>query len=209
MTTATVSPARPPAIEQLRTRAMTAAGQGRFDEARSLLEAGLAQDDAPKLELMSDIAAVALRAGGLVEAIAIARHVVGKLPDHDEALFTLAMSLAAIGSRGEAVELLDALNHGERGARFHATRPGLAALAATEAARLHPLRPAAPAAAAAAHKYDFSHLIQSPDQMVNGPIQDDEALMLYAVVRTMRLRRVLELGGLSGYSARNFLSALS
>src|SRR5690606_19957212 len=85
LTTATVSSARPPAIEQLRTRAMTAAGQGRFDEARALLESGLAQDDAPKLELMSDIAAVALRAGGLVEAIAIARHVVGKLPDHDEA----------------------------------------------------------------------------------------------------------------------------
>lgn len=56
--------------------------------------------------------------------------------------------------------------------------------------------------------YDFSHLTQGDAQTVVGPIQDDEALFLYAMVRGMRLRRVLELGGLAGYSATNFLKAL-
>ena len=61
---------------------------------------------------------------------------------------------------------------------------------------------------AGAAKYQLDHLDQKADQLVGGPIQDDEALMLYALVRTMRMRRVLEVGGLSGYSARNFLAAL-
>jgi len=58
------------------------------------------------------------------------------------------------------------------------------------------------------HKYDFSHLIQPSDQNVGGPVQDDEALLLYALVRCMRIRRITEIGGLNGYSARNFLKAL-
>jgi hypothetical protein len=56
--------------------------------------------------------------------------------------------------------------------------------------------------------YDLSHLTQAEDQKVIGPIQDDEALLLFALIRTMRLNRVLELGGLGGYSARNFLRAV-
>ncbi len=39
-------------------------------------------------------------------------------------------------------------------------------------------------------------------------MQDDEALFLYSLVRSLRLSRVLEIGGLSGYSARNFLRAM-
>lgn len=45
-------------------------------------------------------------------------------------------------------------------------------------------------------------------QHVCGPIQDDEALLLFSVVKVMRLRRILEVGGLDGYSARNFLEAM-
>ena len=56
--------------------------------------------------------------------------------------------------------------------------------------------------------YDLSHLVQEPSQEVLGPIQDDEALFLYALVRTCRLRTVLEVGGLGGYSAANFLKAV-
>ncbi len=56
--------------------------------------------------------------------------------------------------------------------------------------------------------YDLSHLTQSSDQQVGGPIQDDEALLLYGVIKVMRLRRILEIGGLSGYSATNFLKAV-
>ena len=44
----------------------------------------------------------------------------------------------------------------------------------------------------------------------NNPcIDDDEALLLYAVVRGLRMSRVLEIGGLSGYSAKNFLQAMT
>lgn len=56
--------------------------------------------------------------------------------------------------------------------------------------------------------YKLSHLTQPESQTVLGPIQDDEALFLYAIVRGMRLKRILEIGGLSGYSAANFLAAL-
>jgi hypothetical protein len=58
-------------------------------------------------------------------------------------------------------------------------------------------------------EYDLSHLTQHADQVVFGPIQDDEALLLYALIRTMRLHNILEVGGLFGYSATNFLKAIS
>jgi predicted O-methyltransferase YrrM len=58
-------------------------------------------------------------------------------------------------------------------------------------------------------KYDLSHLTQPESQNVSGPIQDDEALFLYSIIRGCRLNRILEIGGLSGYSAKNFLQALS
>lgn len=57
--------------------------------------------------------------------------------------------------------------------------------------------------------YDLSHLTQPENQNVSGPIQDDEALFLYSIIRGCRLERILEIGGLSGYSAKNFLQALS
>ncbi|HWH84870.1 MAG TPA: hypothetical protein VNU71_21805 [Burkholderiaceae bacterium] len=130
-------------VEQLRDLAMGAAAQGRHDEARSLLESALAKLAALKLEMLSDMAAIALRAGDLVQSIGIARHLVTTVPGDDAARYTLAMGLAAIGSHGEALELLDTLNQGERGKRFHAAMPELAAIAATEAAGLRSLRMAA------------------------------------------------------------------
>jgi predicted O-methyltransferase YrrM len=57
-------------------------------------------------------------------------------------------------------------------------------------------------------KYNLSHLTQPDNQLVAGPIQDDEALLLFAIIRVMRLRRILEIGGLDGYSARNFCEAV-
>lgn len=56
--------------------------------------------------------------------------------------------------------------------------------------------------------YDLSHLTQPEHQMVAGPVQDDEALFIYSVIRGRRLRCVLEIGGLEGYSATNFLRAV-
>jgi predicted O-methyltransferase YrrM len=56
--------------------------------------------------------------------------------------------------------------------------------------------------------YDLAHLTQTPDQRVLGPIQDDEALLFYALCRVMLIRRVLEIGGMAGYSATNFCHAV-
>lgn len=58
-------------------------------------------------------------------------------------------------------------------------------------------------------QYDLTHLIQRDTQDVLGPIQDDEALFLYSIIRGMRLERVLELGGgMEGYSGLNFCRAV-
>jgi len=57
--------------------------------------------------------------------------------------------------------------------------------------------------------YDLTHLTQPDNQQVLGPIQDDEALFLYSIIRGCRLNRILEIGGLNGYSGKNFLQALS
>lgn len=56
--------------------------------------------------------------------------------------------------------------------------------------------------------YNLDHLTQPNDQKIGGPIQDDEALFLYAIVKGMRLNRILEIGGLNGYSSNNFLRSM-
>ena len=55
--------------------------------------------------------------------------------------------------------------------------------------------------------YDLTHLTQSPEQNVIGPVQDDEALLLFSLVRCCRIKRIVEVGAGDGYSARNFLRA--
>jgi len=56
--------------------------------------------------------------------------------------------------------------------------------------------------------YSLSHLTQEPTQEVGGPIQDDEALLLFSIIKTCRVNKILEVGGLEGYSAKNFLAAI-
>lgn len=56
--------------------------------------------------------------------------------------------------------------------------------------------------------YDLSHLTQAAGQRVWGPVQDDEALLLFAMCRVMCIRRVIEIGVQHGYSTRNFLAAV-
>lgn len=56
--------------------------------------------------------------------------------------------------------------------------------------------------------YSLSHLTQNKDQFVGGPIQDDEALLLFSLIKVCRINKILECGGLQGYSATNFLSAI-
>ena len=57
--------------------------------------------------------------------------------------------------------------------------------------------------------YNLSHLTQDESQNNPGPIQDDEALLFFALIRVTRIKRVLELGGVPGYSAKNFCEALN
>jgi predicted O-methyltransferase YrrM len=65
--------------------------------------------------------------------------------------------------------------------------------------------------------YDLTHLGQPYFQSFFGKnnstssmhtIQDDEALFLYAIIRGSMLKNILEVGGLKGYSAQNFLAAI-
>jgi len=57
--------------------------------------------------------------------------------------------------------------------------------------------------------YDLAHIgWQGRKQDVVGPLQDDEALLLFALSRALGVNRVLEIGSLNGDSARNFLSAV-
>lgn len=57
-------------------------------------------------------------------------------------------------------------------------------------------------------KYDLAHLTQSDDQSTPGPIQDDEALLFFAMIRVTRIKRIVEFGGVHGYSAKNFCEAV-
>jgi predicted O-methyltransferase YrrM len=57
-------------------------------------------------------------------------------------------------------------------------------------------------------EYDLSHLTQGPQQWVLGPIQDDEALLLFALCRSMIIKNVVEVGTQSGYSTKNFIKAV-
>ena len=56
-------------------------------------------------------------------------------------------------------------------------------------------------------KYDISHLTQTT-QVVWGPIQDDEAIMLYGIVKALRPKTLIEFGFGHGVSSYNFLKAL-
>src|SRR3990167_3177658 len=57
--------------------------------------------------------------------------------------------------------------------------------------------------------YNLQHLKQDDSQSKPGAIQDDEALLFFALIRVTRIKRILEFGSTPGYSARNFCEALN
>lgn len=58
-------------------------------------------------------------------------------------------------------------------------------------------------------KYNLAHLTQPENCLVWGPVQDDEALFLYSIVRSLKIKRVIEIGGGTyGYSGKNFSIAV-
>ena len=56
--------------------------------------------------------------------------------------------------------------------------------------------------------YSLRHLSHFKDSDI-GPIQRDEALLLYALVKTVDPKTIVEFGFLAGHSAKNFLRAMS
>ena len=56
-------------------------------------------------------------------------------------------------------------------------------------------------------KYDLSHLIQD-SQFVFGPVQDDEALLLFGAIKTIRPKVIVEFGANNGFGSLNFLKAI-
>ncbi|CAL1128380.1 unnamed protein product [Cladocopium goreaui] len=59
-----------------------------------------------------------------------------------------------------------------------------------------------------ASHYDLTHLHRD-NQPRLGPVQDDEALLLYGIVRTVRPRTIVEFGTSHGFSALNWLHAIA
>ena len=57
-------------------------------------------------------------------------------------------------------------------------------------------------------KYSLSHL-RYFSEYAAGPIQRDEALLLYALVKTVDPKTIVEFGFLAGHSSTNFLKAMS
>ncbi len=214
------------AVAGLRDTAFSLVFAGQEDQAIDVLQQALARQPG-EADLFGDVAAIRLRQGRHPECISAARAALERDPLHDESAYALAVSLAELGQTHEAQVLHEALGEGTRAARFHRAHPALAQRSRAEAGRLRalilpPPRPGTPSRPTPTGalppstrfdtdgpgKYQIDHLVQGADQRVGGPIQDDEALVMYALVRSMRMRRVLEVGGLSGYSARNFLVAL-
>ncbi len=207
----TVETLAPAAPEDLRARAMAAANQGRCDEALALLESAIAANPTSKVDLLCDIAAVALRGGDLARAIHVARHVISLTPSDASARFTLAMALAAIGSFGEALELFEQLN---RDAGFQSQMPGLAALTVTEAARLRSMRTASASAvpiAAAVEAMSMRQFIwgacdpfaQLPKRLSPGGPGGwySDHPVFEQLIKARRPKRLLEIGSLLGASA--------
>lgn len=199
--------------DTLRRSAFDLCSVRQFAPAQMVLDAAL-QMSPNDSELLGDLAALHLQAGRIEPAIAAARAALVAAPQHDGSAYTLALALCAASQPDEARFLFTELTQGLRGEAFARAHPDMAAHARQELQRMAPAAAAAAPPASTrfsgegAAKYELGHLVQKANQNVGGPIQDDEALLLYALVRVMRLHRVLEVGGLNGYSARNFLAAL-
>lgn len=129
--TAATTPTAPPAAtgaNELRNAAFQCMAEGRDDEAQALLQRALLAAPADG-ELMSDLAALALRRGDYATGIAQARRALSAAPDNDTALFALGMCQYGTGDAGQAARALGTLLSGARGQRFQAEQPELCQLA--------------------------------------------------------------------------------
>jgi predicted O-methyltransferase YrrM len=216
----------PAHVDQLRDQSQVEAREGRHSQALTLLrQAEAADPENPDIQV--DMAIALFELQDFWGAQMRLSKVIARQPSFAECLFLHALCHQRLGNTPEAIAGLKPLTAGRLAATLQARAPKMAnavsdlltqlqremtsthsvpqdgRLIALQADPAHPRWSASGAA-----KYDLSHLNQLGHQRVVGPVQDDEALLLYATVRVMRMRRILEVGGLAGYSARNFLQAM-
>lgn len=121
--------------DELRTRAFKLMAQGDDDAAHALLQRALMMTPADA-ELMSDLAAMALRRGDYAAGITYSRRALSTDPANDAALFTLGVCQGAVGDLPQATRSLTQLTSGARGHKFMSEQAELYQLAQQQLAGL-------------------------------------------------------------------------
>jgi tetratricopeptide (TPR) repeat protein len=122
-------------IGTLRSRAYEALGRGQVREAQALLEGAL-QIDGANVELLTDLATLAMQQHDAALASEYARRALRIEPAHGLSQFTLAMCLASTGRERDALDLFEALDREAYAQSFREQNPELATLVGQQAARL-------------------------------------------------------------------------
>lgn len=119
-----VEPAR--TVSELRRRAFAATGQGRLDEGIGLLTQAL-EGGPQDVNVLCDLATLALSSGDLPAAVKLSRHALAYEPDHASSLFALGMALARGGAEAPACRALQRVASGPGAAALRAELGGEAA----------------------------------------------------------------------------------
>ena len=130
-----------PAAERraaVRAQVHDAVAQGRAQDALALLLQAT-QADPSEVDLLGDAAMLCFHRGDLAQAVPLARRALLREPGHAQSQFALAMSLAALGERVEAMVLFDDLMHADSAREFRGAHPDLTAVAARQSHHLHQL----------------------------------------------------------------------
>ncbi|MEY2653653.1 MAG: hypothetical protein RLZZ524_681, partial [Pseudomonadota bacterium] len=124
--------------EAVRERVREAVAEGRAQDALALLLQAT-QADPSEVDLLGDAATLCFHRGDLAQAVPLARRALLRDPGHAPSQFALAMSLAALGERIEAMVLFDDLMHADSAREFRGAHPDLTAVAAQQSHHLHQL----------------------------------------------------------------------
>ncbi|MDP4302038.1 tetratricopeptide repeat protein [Leptothrix discophora] len=122
--------------EAVREAVRVAIAAGRPEEAMDLLQQAI-QDDPSEVDLLGDAATLCFHRGDLAQAVPLARRALLRDPSHAESQFALAMSLAALGERVEAMVLFDSLVSADSARDFRGAHPDLTAVAERQTHHLH------------------------------------------------------------------------
>jgi tetratricopeptide (TPR) repeat protein len=124
--------------EAVRALVREALVDGRTQDALALLLQAT-QADPSEVDLLGDAATLCFHRGDLAQALPLARRALLREPGHAQSQFALAMSLAALGERIEAMALFDDLMHADSARAFRGAHPDLTVVAAQQSHHLHQL----------------------------------------------------------------------